>query len=297
MSRYNHIAEGLPDFIVVGAEQAGGQWIKNFLEEHPDVYLPSRNLGYFVYTERDNGYHPNQKEDGLVRDLGDYKFAYSHAQPNHLRGEYAPLYMYDWMSAIRNIKQAYGANYRMVKIIIALRNPVHRALAHYQDQVEQGIEDLPLSEALYPDTIITRLNNYDSDFFDYLGFSFYADAITAYRNTFENVHFFWYDEMIEDEERVFRSLCQFLRLDSEAIQLRKRISQSMAAEVKPNPFTSFFGNRPKPLFDGVWIKEKNIPPISEEFSHKLYGTFIEDVERVKHTLLKNVDHWKGPYLS
>ena len=59
MSRYNHIAEGLPDFLIIGAEQGGGQWIQKFLDEHPDVYLPSRNLGYFVYTERDNGYNPN----------------------------------------------------------------------------------------------------------------------------------------------------------------------------------------------------------------------------------------------
>ena len=164
MSRYNHIAEGLPDFLVVGAEQAGGQWIKKFLEEHPDVYLPSRNLGYFVTPKGTTAIIQTKKEDGLVRDLGDYKFAYSRT-PQPFTRWYAPIYMYDWMSAIRNIKQAYGANYRMVKIIIALRNPVDGALAHYQEQVEQSIEDLPLSEALYPDTIITRLNNYDSDFF------------------------------------------------------------------------------------------------------------------------------------
>ena len=37
----------LPSFLIIGAQKAGTSWFAEKLRQHPDVYMPARELHYF----------------------------------------------------------------------------------------------------------------------------------------------------------------------------------------------------------------------------------------------------------
>lgn len=118
-----------PDFLIVGAQKAGTTSLYNCLKQHPAV-LPARKkeIHYFSQFYR--------------KDLSWYLAHFPVRENHQLSGEASPFYLFHPQSA-RRIAETYPA----IKIIIILRDPVERAISHYDQQYRRGHEKLPMLQA------------------------------------------------------------------------------------------------------------------------------------------------------
>jgi len=125
--RHLHRQPGpLPDFVIIGAQKAGTTALFDMFSEHPEI-SPStvKEVHYF-----DSNYERGEQW-------------YRRHFDRHIAGEASPYYLFyppahDRMKAL--IPKA--------KVIAILRDPVERALSHYDHEVEKGYVKAPIMEAL-----------------------------------------------------------------------------------------------------------------------------------------------------
>jgi hypothetical protein len=137
----------LPNFLIVGAAKSGTSALHNYLNQHPDVFMPSYNTEginikepqFFVKQMVMNRIHSG------VWDWESYKDLFKQAQNYQAIGEASVFYLYYFEEAIKNIKQ-YLTN--EVKIIIILRNPINRAFSAHQHVSRSIKENLSFEDAI-----------------------------------------------------------------------------------------------------------------------------------------------------
>ena len=120
----------LPNFLIVGAAKCGTSSLHNYLNQHPDIFMPSYNkLGMKVKEPRFliKDLVKNRLPNG-VWSFEEYKSLFTDVKNAKLVGESTVLYLYYYEHAIKNIKHYLGKD---VKIIIMLRNPIDRAYSAY----------------------------------------------------------------------------------------------------------------------------------------------------------------------
>jgi hypothetical protein len=124
---------GLPSLLILGAQRSGSTSLFNYLVQHPDVLPPlGKEIHYFdLHYQR-----------GLNWYRG--RFPYAH----RLRGgtltlDASPYYLLHPLAPERAARLLPGA-----KLVALLRNPVERALSHYQHEVRGGRESRPFERAI-----------------------------------------------------------------------------------------------------------------------------------------------------
>jgi LPS sulfotransferase NodH len=124
---------GLPSLLILGAQRSGSTSLFNYLVQHPDVLPPlGKEIHYFdLHYQR-----------GLNWYRG--RFPYAH----RLRGgtltlDASPYYLLHPLAPERAARLLPGA-----RLVALLRNPVERALSHYQHEVRGGRESLPFERAI-----------------------------------------------------------------------------------------------------------------------------------------------------
>lgn len=135
----------LPDFVIIGTKRGGTTSMWNWLVEHPGVL----SLFPAVQAKKSTDYF----FDGCAHGERWYRShfytgAYRGRQERRsghrlVTGEASPLYMYD-----PRICDLVYQVMPQVKVIIQLRDPVGRALSHWQERTTQGVETLSFREAL-----------------------------------------------------------------------------------------------------------------------------------------------------
>lgn len=210
----------LPDFLIVGTKRGGTTSMWNWLVEHPAV-LPmfpavrgKKSSDYFfdggAAGERWYRSHfPTQAyRSRMARRLGH----------RVVTGEASPLYMYD-----PRICAQVADLMPDVRVIIQLRNPVKRAVSHWQERVEQGVEPLGFEAALAAeqqrtDGELDRMladPRYYSKEFDWYGYrhrGIYAPQVSQWLSTFsaDQILFVISEEFSADEQSVMNTVSDFL---------------------------------------------------------------------------------------
>jgi hypothetical protein len=122
----------LPDFLILGAQKAGTTALYEYLRRHPDLTGPSwKEVSFF--------------DRHWVRGLKWYRGNF----PNRARtrdklvGEASPSYVFHPLAPQRVQEVVPDA-----RLVVLVRNPVDRALSHYNHEVALGREPLPFEEAL-----------------------------------------------------------------------------------------------------------------------------------------------------
>jgi len=128
------------DFLIIGAQKAGTTWLWNMLDQHPGTDLPNKKeIHYFggaeLYRQGPGWYYSHF--DNLRSDL--------------LTGEASTSYLFDripyWENTSRSIEypddlssipELVAAENPDAKIVVVLRDPVHRALSAYKHWMRQG---------------------------------------------------------------------------------------------------------------------------------------------------------------
>jgi len=123
---------GLPSVLVIGAQKGGTTSLFNYLVRRPDV-LPSirKEVHYFDFH--------------YARGVTWYRghFPYAHRLRRSLTLDATPYYLVHPLVPERAARLL-----PKVKLIALLRNPVDRALSHYQHEVRGGRESLSFAEAI-----------------------------------------------------------------------------------------------------------------------------------------------------
>jgi hypothetical protein len=124
---------GLPAVLIIGAQKSGTTSLFNYLVQHPDVLPPIRKeVHYFDFH--------------YLRGVKWYRghFPYAHRLGGgSLTLDATPYYLVHPL-----VPQRAARLLPQVKLIALLRNPVDRALSHYQHELRGGRESLSLAEAL-----------------------------------------------------------------------------------------------------------------------------------------------------
>lgn len=124
---------GLPSILIIGAQKSGTTSLFNYLVQHPDVLPPlSKEVHYFdlQYDRGDKWYR------------GRFPFAHR-LDRGALTLDASPYYLAHPLVPARAAQLLPGA-----KLVAVLRDPVERALSHYQHEVRAGRESLSFAEAI-----------------------------------------------------------------------------------------------------------------------------------------------------
>ncbi len=122
----------LPGFLILGAQKAGTTALYAYLRRHPHITGPSwKEVSFFDrhWTRGESWYRGNFPN--VLRARGD------------LVGEASPSYLFHPLAPQRVVELVPDA-----KLIALVRNPVDRALSHYQHEVALGREPLSFEDAL-----------------------------------------------------------------------------------------------------------------------------------------------------
>jgi sulfotransferase family protein len=124
---------GLPSALIIGAQRSGTTSLFNYLVQHPDVLPPlGKEIHYFdFYYTRGVRYYRG-------------RFPYRHRlRRGAITLDATPYYLAHPLVPERAAQLLPG-----VKLIAVLRNPVDRALSHYQHEIRGGREALSFAEAI-----------------------------------------------------------------------------------------------------------------------------------------------------
>lgn len=153
----------LPQFFVLGAMKCGTTTLRHLLRQHPDVFMPGREI--FLFALDDLEQHPGalSDEDGhwrvhdVDRELPAYLEWYgaffAEAGPAQILGEGSTSYL-----PSRKAPGRIAALVPHARLVVMLRDPVERAYSHYWHVVRSGAVDEPFETLLRrsPATVLQR---------------------------------------------------------------------------------------------------------------------------------------------
>ncbi|MFW6230136.1 MAG: sulfotransferase domain-containing protein, partial [Halanaerobium sp.] len=139
------IKSRLPDFLIVGAAKSGTTSLYHYLKAHPSIYMPDIKEPCFFSsysvpyeTFKKNIYPANEKN--RVRELDRYKKIFATSEQYKSCGEASTHYLFQFEVSINNIKKIYNEQYKQLKIIIILRNPIKAAYSNFRMWAMHGYE-------------------------------------------------------------------------------------------------------------------------------------------------------------
>lgn len=186
----------LPDFIILGAGKGGTTSIYRYLEEHPQIFLPTTKELYFFAFEGE----PDREG---ITDFETYKTMFESALPDQVIGEVSSIYLFRPKAAERIYHHVPNA-----KLIAILRHPAERAFSDYLFHVRN----------LHPSVIDSAGNKplgfehfiKQDGYFVQIGF--YYEQLKRYYDRFpaEQIKIYLFDDLVKDPDALMQDLFTFI---------------------------------------------------------------------------------------
>ena len=207
----------MPDFLVIGAGNAGTTSLYHYLDGHPDVFMsPVKEPKFFAL----GGAVPDYRGPGdrwvftqtdanrAVTDLDDYVSLFEDAGDAKAVGEASPAYLCAPLApdaVKRHIPEA--------RLVAVLRDPSERAYSAYMHQVRDGRETLSFPAALDAEEERVRANWAPG--WRYTNEGFYRKGLTRYLELFgrERLRLYLYEDLSADPRALMRDVFGFLGVD------------------------------------------------------------------------------------
>lgn len=136
LSRLNAGGRMEPAYLIVGTQKGGTSSLQSYLGEHPSVFPPRlKEIDYF-----NRGYH---RSYSWYRAQFPRRPSATPGDGEPITGEATPEYLFDPRCPGRIAKHLPDA-----KLIVLLRDPITRALSHYNHERARDAEPLSFREAL-----------------------------------------------------------------------------------------------------------------------------------------------------
>jgi len=195
-------------FFLVGAQRSGTTYLYHLLDAHPEIQMarPVRPEPKFFLDEacRERG-----------RDYYEATF-FAAAGDARVRGEKSTSYI-ESRSAAERIREFYPD----ARVLFLLREPVARAISNYRFSVANGLETLPVWEALERED--QRRSEYDASKVSVSPFAYtqrgrYVEYVSMYEEVFgaDALHLMLHEELIGGGEILAR-LYRFLGVSADFV--------------------------------------------------------------------------------
>jgi len=296
----------LPNFLIVGAAKSGTSSLHNYLNQHPDIFLPSFDFkGKKVKEPRFLIKQiVEQRLHNGVWDYEEYKSLYSAVDNEIAIGEATVLYLYYYDNAIKNIIHYLNKD---VKIIIMLRNPTERAYSAYQ-HVSKGIrEQKSFEEALSIEENRMQDDKTITPMIMYKGMGMYYKMVKAYLDTFKNVHIILYDDFRDNTKIEMMKVYKFLGVEND-INVNLNVKHNRGGRKWRNSFLKhlfiednfvriFFKSiLPKKIRRHIYrilsnFSKNNTKKINKETQMYLNNYFKDDIFELSKLINKDLEHW------
>jgi sulfotransferase family protein len=289
---------------LVGAAKSGTTAMALDLASHPDVFLPSIKEPKFFSSKYKNLPHKGPGDDvvdaKMVLNLSRYSELYKNVSGEKILVDASVDYLY--FPQVAEALNEYSPN---SKIIIILRNPIHRTFSAYMHMVRDGREMLPLKEALAQEGI-RKQKNWEF-FWHYTAASYYCDAVEHYIRVFgrDRVHILLYDDYIKDRPTTLANLFTFLGIDKTFTApeaSRPNVSGTPRSRLlhwllnRPNPFKTVFNRLIKDELRTelrTRLNNRNLAKASmtSETEQALAAIFREDIKRLSTVVNRDLNRW------
>ncbi len=291
----------LPNLLIVGAARSGTTSLDKYLNQHPEIFMSKiKEPCFFAF----NGEETNISDDKeyLIDNYVDYLKLFNGSSKFKIKGEASTVYLYSHKTSIRNIKK-YITSYEDLKIIIILRNPIERAFSQYMLIVKLKKENLSFEEAIKAEK--TRMEqNYSYDYF-YVDRGFYYKQVKDYRENFNNVRIYLYEDLRDSPDNLVKDILGFLGVDEDyAINTNIRHSISgvpkikiVEKQIKSKGFAkrlilSLFPNCFKDAIVDIISKYNlNKTEMSDKTRRQLIDIYEKDINKLAKLINRDLSNW------
>jgi hypothetical protein len=291
-----------PNFFIVGAPKCGTTAINNYLVQHPDVFMATKELHYF-------GKDLKIKEK--IREE-DYLSYFSKASKEKIIGEASVWYLFSNCAAEEIKKFSPGA-----KILIMLRNPIDVMHSLHSQNLYDGNEDVSDFETAIHLDKERRQGNKLPESVDFNQLPPYTDSVLfseqvrRYLNVFgkNQVHIIVYEDFVADTKQIMKGLLEFLKVDIgknikfEVVNSNKEIKMFVLHRIL---------KKPPPLFKKItkiivptknlrhlmmtelfkWnIRNRKRETMSMKLAQKLKQHLSKDVEKLGKLIDRDLSAW------
>ena len=296
----------MPNFLIVGAAKSGTSSLHEYLIQHEDIFMPTINKEgrsvkepQFLIKEK--------LMDRLhfgIWDWNEYQSLFNDVKEESCIGEASVFYLYYYKQAIKNIKYRLGES---TKIIIILRNPIHRAYSAFNHVSRSGVENLSFKDSLDQEDSRLEKDVTLTPMVMYKDMGLYYSMVKAYKEEFKDVHVILFDDFKENTDKVMRDVFKFLDVKTE-IKINSTVQHNVGGKKWKNQWLrKLFYNRsffkivyqkiiPKKV--KLMIQEKlvflstnPIKPMSKEVHNDLLLFFREDIKKLSQLLEINLEKW------
>ena len=298
----------LPNFLLIGAAKSATTSLADYLNQHPDIFLPPNNKepNYFAFageTLPPPGPASPHVLNALwyshcVTDYAGYLSLFEPARNEKAIGEASVRYLY-FPEAPRRIKEKLSN----VRLIAILREPVSRLYSHYCMNVQYQFEPLSLPDAIAAESA-RRGSKWGWDW-HYVNVGLYAQQLKRYFDIFprDQIKIFLYDEFLENPGAVFQEMCRYLGVDDQFVpdmSGRGKVAyrpKNLALDQClhwPRPDCTGIGRRvPRRLPKGIlaWLERWNsapVPKLDPGLRQDLSRLFHEDVRELEELLGRKI---------
>ena len=230
----------LPDYLILGAARAGSTSLYEYLGKHPSV-MPAlvKEVHYFTGSfDRGEDWYRAHFPSAVRRRLTTALHGMA------VTGEATPYYLFHPAAPAR-----IHSLLPRVKLLAVLRDPVARAVSHYQHERRLGVEDLTMEDAISRevdrtdagDSPLAELLERDAGFafryqhFTYLARGRYAEQLQRYLELFaeDQLMVIRSEDLFEHGDDVYRRVLEFLGLQPYSLASYPRTNASRASKLDP----------------------------------------------------------------
>ncbi|MEG1844335.1 MAG: sulfotransferase [Clostridia bacterium] len=274
--------------ICVGAAKAGTTLLYELLRAHPALAISSaKEVHYFDRCERPS----KDSYDALFSGSG-------------IKFDVTPIYMYDQQSMERIAKTLGAEN---VKVVVLLRDPVDRALSHYNMVKGQGRETLSFEESFWAEPARIAQGAEERRIHSYFARGKYARQLDNIYRMFprERVHVVMFEHFVKHQQQVVDGVTDFAgiaRLRVQPLHANKTIVgyqcnwlahvMQKVARKMPRALKGRCLRALKGAIDRVNDKPAPKEELSPAFARALYDNYQADIRALEAVYHLDTGQWK-----
>ena len=300
----------LPNFLIIGTPKAGTTSLYSYLNQHPDVFMPSVKEPGFLLLDGHTltGTATHAVEHPLtyaVTTVEHYQSLFDAVTTETAIGEASGSYLSS-KRAVDGIKK----HIPHARLIASLRNPIDRAYSHYQMWANLGRDSLTFAEAIDAEPLepVAR-DEWIPLERRHLRHGFYYQHLKRYLDHFprEQMHIILFDDLNRDPAGVTKATFRFLGIDDgftpdTSIKLNKtgspknRLLHHLLHSRNPirQTIKTLLPDRiSSPLYHR--IRNANLRPtpsqLTPEIRAHLIDIFREDILKLQDLIERDLSEW------
>lgn len=269
----------LPNFLIIGVAKAGTSWLSHTLRQHPDIYMPLKEIHYF---NRERNFERGitwyqQHFDGVTneRAIGEKSVYYLAPPPNNL--EKRANMIHDMMPN--------------AKLIAVLRDPVKRAISAYNHMCRRQAPLTPV------DTFFRKAIA-NSENIIWQGFYYnHLQQFYKYYDKEDLLILIYEQDIVQNKTDTLRRVCQFLNVSDDYT------FEGVNSVVRSESFSRFgavlmhylprrVGKALARRIDQYLHLDTSKEVPSDEIISKLYEVYHDPNEALFELLNRRIEEWK-----